>query len=154
MSAFVRSPSGLSGNASAARTPSSSPSSAEAVVVRSPEELYRDPRNLFVAGFIGSPAMNLVPAPTVDGVGGSDRIAGFRSEHLDLANRRPDGIRFDAGAEVVEYFGEEPLVHMTRKEASLQAKLPVEADVKPGQHLASSCRATSCCCSTPKPSIP
>src|SRR6478609_741514 len=27
-----------------------------------PEELYREPRNLFVAGFIGSPAMNLVPA--------------------------------------------------------------------------------------------
>src|SRR6478736_3142467 len=30
--------------------------------VGSPEELYRDPRNVFVAGFIGSPAMNLIPA--------------------------------------------------------------------------------------------
>src|SRR5881396_2324835 len=29
--------------------------------VGSPEQLYEDPRNLFVAGFIGSPAMNLVP---------------------------------------------------------------------------------------------
>jgi multiple sugar transport system ATP-binding protein len=104
--------------------------------VGSPEELYRDPRNLFVAGFIGSPAMNLVPAPTIDGVGGPDRIAGFRPEHVDLANGRPDGIRFDAGVEVVEYLGDEQLVHMTRKDTSLQAKLPVEADVKPGQQLA------------------
>ena len=29
--------------------------------VGTPRELYEDPRNVFVAGFIGSPAMNLVP---------------------------------------------------------------------------------------------
>jgi multiple sugar transport system ATP-binding protein len=104
--------------------------------VGSPEDLYRDPQNLFVAGFIGSPAMNLVPAPAIDGVGGADRIAGFRPEHVDLANGRPDGIRFDARIEVVEYLGDEQLVHMTRKDAELQAKLPVEAEVKPGEQLA------------------
>jgi multiple sugar transport system ATP-binding protein len=103
--------------------------------VGSPEDLYRDPRNLFVAGFIGSPAMNLVPAPTIDGVGGSDRIAGFRPEHVDLANGRADGIRFDARVEVVEYLGDEQLVHLTRKDAALQAKLPVEAEVKLGEEL-------------------
>ncbi len=31
--------------------------------VGTPEEVYTNPRNVFVAGFIGSPAMNLVPAP-------------------------------------------------------------------------------------------
>ena len=51
--------------------------------VGTPEEVYTNPRNVFVAGFIGSPAMNLVPAPLVD-AGGSDRIAGFRPEHLRL----------------------------------------------------------------------
>src|SRR2546422_786155 len=45
--------------------------------VGSPEEVYTNPINVFVAGFIGSPAMNLVPAPLLDGVGGQDRIAGF-----------------------------------------------------------------------------
>ena len=30
--------------------------------VGTPKELYNDPANLFVAGFIGSPAMNLLPA--------------------------------------------------------------------------------------------
>jgi len=100
-----------------------------------PEELYRDPRNVFVAGFIGSPAMNLVPAPVVDGAGGADRIAGFRPEHIELANGHTDGVDFDARVEVVEYLGDEQLVHLTRKETPLQAKLPVEADVGIGREL-------------------
>ena len=49
--------------------------------VGSPQELYERPTNVFVAGFIGSPAMNLVPAPLV-GAGGSNLIAGFRPEHM------------------------------------------------------------------------
>ena len=35
--------------------------------VGSPRDLYETPRNVFVAGFIGSPAMNLFPATIVDG---------------------------------------------------------------------------------------
>jgi ABC-type sugar transport system ATPase subunit len=100
-----------------------------------PEELYRNPVNVFVAGFIGSPAMNLVPAPVLDGIGGPDRIAGFRPEHVELANGQVDGVRFEARVEVVEYLGDEQLVHMARKDTSLQAKLPVEAEVPPGQSL-------------------
>ena len=103
--------------------------------VGSPEELYRDPRNVFVAGFIGSPAMNLVPAEILNGAGGSGRIAGFRPEHIDLANGRPDGIAFDARVEVVEYLGDEQLVHLTRKDSSIQAKLPVEEQLGSGQEL-------------------
>jgi multiple sugar transport system ATP-binding protein len=98
-----------------------------------PEELYREPRNLFVAGFIGSPAMNLVPAEIIDQRAG--RIAGFRPEHIDLANGRPDGVDFDAKVEVVEYLGDEQLVHLTRKDTSIQAKLPVEEQVGAGQEL-------------------
>src|SRR5216117_3750696 len=51
--------------------------------VGTPEELYENPANMFVAGFIGSPSMNLVPAPLV-GAGGDDRIVGFRPEHIDV----------------------------------------------------------------------
>jgi multiple sugar transport system ATP-binding protein len=98
-----------------------------------PVELYRDPRNLFVAGFIGSPAMNLVPANVLDGVGDENRIAGFRPEHVDLGNGRPDAIHFDARIQVVEYLGDEQLVHITRKDAELQAKLPVEEELALGQ---------------------
>jgi multiple sugar transport system ATP-binding protein len=94
--------------------------------VGSPEEVYTNPVNVFVAGFIGSPAMNLVPASLLDGVGGQNRIAGFRPEHIDLANGHVDAIPFTARVEVVEYLGDEQLVHMTLNEQSLQAKLPVE----------------------------
>jgi multiple sugar transport system ATP-binding protein len=100
-----------------------------------PEELYRNPRNMFVAGFIGSPAMNLVPAAVIDGVGGPDRVVGFRPEHVELANGRAESLSFDARVEVVEYLGDEQLVHMTRKDTPLQAKLPVEAQVSGGQEL-------------------
>jgi multiple sugar transport system ATP-binding protein len=98
-----------------------------------PEELYRDPRNLFVAGFIGSPAMNLVPAPLLDGVGGEDRIAGFRPEHVDVGDGRPDAIHFDARIDVIEYLGDEQLVHVSRRDTSLQAKLPVEEQLSLGE---------------------
>jgi ABC-type sugar transport system ATPase subunit len=94
--------------------------------IGTPEDVYTNPSNVFVAGFIGSPAMNLVPAADLTGVGGKDRIAGFRPEHIDLGNGRPDSIRFRARVAVVEYLGDEQLAHLTRDETSLQAKLPVE----------------------------
>ena len=100
-----------------------------------PEELYRNPQNVFVAGFIGSPAMNLVPASLIDGAGGTDRIAGFRPEHIDIRNGQSDGYTFDARVEVVEFLGDEQLVHLTRKDTPLQAKLPVEAQVSNGEQF-------------------
>jgi multiple sugar transport system ATP-binding protein len=98
--------------------------------VGTPEELYENPRNMFVAGFIGSPSMNLVPAPVVDG-GGSGRIIGFRPEHV-RPGQRGDGLTFDARVEVVEFLGDERLVHLSRNDTPLLAKLPVEDKVEMG----------------------
>jgi ABC-type sugar transport system ATPase subunit len=103
--------------------------------VGSPEELYTNPRNVFVAGFIGSPAMNLVPAPLV-GAGGEDKIAGFRPEHLRPARNGTDGYRFDARVDVTEYLGDEVLVHLARSDTPLLAKLPVEQRIEPGREEA------------------
>ena len=100
--------------------------------VGTPEELYTNPRNTFVAGFIGSPSMNLVPASLV-GVGGDDRIAGFRPEHLKPARNGADGYRFDARVEVTEYLGDELLVHLVRRDTPLLAKLPVEERIEMGR---------------------
>jgi multiple sugar transport system ATP-binding protein len=102
--------------------------------VGTPPELYEDPNNVFVAGFIGSPAMNLVPGPIIDAAG-NDRIAGFRPEHVELRNGRGDTIDFEARVDVVEYLGDEQLVHMTRKDTPLQAKLDVEQRVNAGDVL-------------------
>jgi multiple sugar transport system ATP-binding protein len=92
--------------------------------VGTPEDLYENPANMFVAGFIGSPAMNLVPGQLVGG-GGAGRIVGFRPEHIEL-QRQAGGIEFRAEVEVVEYLGDEQIAHLRVKDAPLVAKLPVE----------------------------
>src|SRR5213596_1604799 len=59
--------------------------------VDTPQRLYRQPRDLFVAGFIGSPAMNLVEADLGDGVvrfGPHELQIGERPELRSRAGRR------------------------------------------------------------------
>jgi multiple sugar transport system ATP-binding protein len=102
--------------------------------IGTPQELYTNPRNLFVAGFIGSPAMNFVPGGFLPGAGGSGQIVGFRPEHAEL-DGHGDAVRFDARAEVVEYLGDEQLVHLTVKDRSLLVKLPVDHRIEPGEDL-------------------
>jgi multiple sugar transport system ATP-binding protein len=49
--------------------------------IGSPLDLYDNPANLFVAGFIGSPAMNFLPEKR----NGRDVLLGVRPEHLEIA---------------------------------------------------------------------
>jgi multiple sugar transport system ATP-binding protein len=60
--------------------------------VDTPTALYEEPQNLFVAGFIGSPAMNVLPA-TLEAVEGGVR-ARFGSHALELPADRPAVGRF------------------------------------------------------------
>jgi multiple sugar transport system ATP-binding protein len=99
--------------------------------IGTPEELYENPANVFVAGFIGSPSMNLVPASLV-GAGGDDRIVGFRPEHVDVGGGA-DGLPFTAAVDVVEYLGDEQIVHMRIKDTPVVAKLPVEQRLNTGE---------------------
>ena len=101
--------------------------------VGTPEELYENPANTFVAGFIGSPAMNLVPAQLLD-AGGSGRIVGFRPEHVDVGGQG-DGLRFNGTVEVVEYLGDEQIAHLSVKDTPLVAKLPVEERLSMGDNV-------------------
>jgi multiple sugar transport system ATP-binding protein len=95
--------------------------------VGTPAELYGNPRNLFVAGFIGSPAMNFMPAELSGGrvklpIGEADMsgglggghdgqvVAGLRPESFedaemvgDLADER--GVVFEAEIDLVESLG-------------------------------------------------
>ncbi len=89
--------------------------------VGAPMDLYRAPANEFVAGFIGSPRINLIDRPvagqaTVEhgalwdrlGLGGAQR-AGLRPEHLAVA---PSGQGVPAVVELAEYLGDSTLVHL------------------------------------------
>ena len=58
--------------------------------VGSPMELYKTPKNLFVAGFIGSPKMNLIEGAPAAKHGA--KTIGVRPEHLEhLDHRRANG---------------------------------------------------------------
>ena len=103
-----------------------------------PRELYEQPVNLFVAGFIGSPPMNFLPA-TVDGTSvempfgtveipqekadlvadhaGKTLIAGIRPEYFDDASVLDDaklssGSTFRATVEFTEWLGSEAFAYL------------------------------------------
>ena len=78
--------------------------------VAPPLEVYERPANPFVAGFIGTPPMNLFPAGTLD----QGKTVGLRPEHIAIA---PDGGVEEGGAitakvDFVEPLGSETLVHV------------------------------------------
>jgi ABC-type sugar transport system ATPase subunit len=97
-----------------------------------PEELYTRPANVFVARFIGSPSMNVVPAAAI-GIAGDGQLAGFRPEHIRLGAPREPSIGFEAAIEVVEYLGDEQLAHVRVGDHEIVVKLPVEPRLRAGE---------------------
>jgi multiple sugar transport system ATP-binding protein len=102
--------------------------------IGTPVDVYTRPANTFVATFIGSPSMNVLPAGVLEGIGGSGRLVGFRPEDIQLANGRPGAgsAAFDATVEVIQYLGDEQLVYLELRDAEIVAKLPVEQLLEPG----------------------
>ncbi|MEE7460948.1 MULTISPECIES: sn-glycerol-3-phosphate ABC transporter ATP-binding protein UgpC [Methylobacterium] len=116
-----------------------------------PLELYDRPDNLFVAGFIGSPAMNFMPGkvrangrltfttetglsiPLADapsGVDGRPLILGVRPEHFDLA---PEGIA--AEVVVVEPTGSETMLAVRAGGQDLTCVLRERVRERPGETI-------------------
>ncbi len=127
--------------------------------VGSPQELYDHPDNRFVAGFIGSPSMNFldvvaggegddivlkadgieIPLPDryKSGFGkysGKKLVAGVRPEHLDVKAEGPSGT-LSGSADVVEYLGNEELIHFSVGGHDIVALVGSEHRVKPGDDL-------------------
>ena len=75
--------------------------------VGSPLELYRTPRNLFVAGFIGSPKMNLIEG---DAAAEHDaQTIGIRPEHLDVSTTEG---KWQGTVGVAEHLGSDTFIHI------------------------------------------
>ena len=125
--------------------------------VGTPMDLYHHPRNLFVAGFIGSPRMNFLEA-TVQQIGptgaildlgqagelhvpsfehapqGKKLTIGIRPEHLTLAT--PAQSSLSAQVQVVEHLGSESYVHLQAISGeSLVLRANGETTVKPDQEV-------------------
>jgi len=79
--------------------------------VGSPMELYNSPKNLFVAGFIGSPKMNLVEGPPAEKLGA--KTVGFRPEHI-LISKTEGEWRGTVG--VAEHLGSDTFLHVHTNE--------------------------------------
>ena len=112
----------------------------------SPRELYNRPANVFVAGFLGSPAMNLLPAhmngdgaadfcgvklelsrgivSEVAGRGLRDLIVGLRPESFELAGS--GGI--PAEVEVVEELGADAYAFCVTRNGEVETKLIARTD--------------------------
>jgi multiple sugar transport system ATP-binding protein len=120
----------------------------EAQQIGTPEELYNNPANLFVAGFIGSPAMNFFPATLTD-VGvrlpvgeimltqevhdllaqhptANNVIVGIRPEHLEDAAlidtyARIRALTFEVKVDFIESLGADKYVHFKTDGGGAQA---------------------------------
>jgi sn-glycerol 3-phosphate transport system ATP-binding protein len=89
-----------------------------------PQEIYRRPANVFVAGFIGSPPMNLLKASaadgrvnagdlelTVPGVPTGELVIGVRPEALRLVTDATEDQAMQVRTDVVELLGHETIVY-------------------------------------------
>ena len=129
-----------------------------------PNELYHKPATKFVAGFIGSPAMNMVPCGLEQAAGGlrlkfadgmefpipEDRkaryagragspslLCGLRPEHLfeQRPHLEPGQVPFQAVPEVVEPMGNETLVFLRINGTEVCAAVSPDCNAQPGVAL-------------------
>jgi multiple sugar transport system ATP-binding protein len=131
--------------------------------VGAPQDLYHHPRTKFVAGFIGSPAMNFIPARLENRTGAlslalpngvtlpvpahrtaryrshadRDVIFGIRPEHLTEVKptEKPTIAIFEARPEVIEPMGLETLVYFWIQGHEVSARIDPAVPVEVGQPL-------------------
>ena len=126
--------------------------------VGTPQALYDHPVNVFVAGFIGSPSMNFATTKSegkdlmfgghkLELAGeqaraadsrpdGSQVLIGFRPEHIELANGQASStVRFPATVDVVEFLGNEVLIHAKSEGSEIVAVLPSAEKVGVGDNV-------------------
>lgn len=114
--------------------------------IGTPREVYDSPANMFVGGFMGSPAMNFIKGKVSEGafhVGGieipipfniahhQEVILGIRPEHVSIGSG--DGV--EATIEVVEMTGAEQIVYCTFEGQQLVGRMDTGANIQAGERL-------------------
>jgi ABC-type sugar transport system ATPase subunit len=92
--------------------------------VATPDELYRRPANMFVAGFIGSPAMNFIK-----GYAGA-ATAGIRPHDVEIVT--PDGADLRGQIEIIEPLGHAQVVHVATPPGRIIAVVSPERELTAG----------------------
>ena len=115
--------------------------------VGTPETVYERPANRFVAGFIGSPAMNFFPVDLADGAarlsdgtripaprtGAARAVLGVRPEHLTPVDGRDGAISTEVA--LVEPLGSDTLVHFRLGESEYVARVSPDLRPREGQSM-------------------
>jgi multiple sugar transport system ATP-binding protein len=126
-----------------------------------PNDLYHHPHTRFVAGFIGSPAMNFLPCRLLDGGGdlavelgtglklpvprtrteryrpylGRDLVFGLRPEHITERRTYIEGAEFTLPIDVVEPMGTETMVHLEIADVAVCARCSPDIMTAPGEPM-------------------
>lgn len=111
-----------------------------------PMELYNRPKNIFVAGFIGSPKMNFFEARVSGGMAQISGVAvkapdgakkkivmGIRPEHMRLASK--DDYLVSGTLDLVEQLGEYALVHLSTVDGPITVKLDIPPSGASGSEM-------------------
>jgi multiple sugar transport system ATP-binding protein len=100
--------------------------------VGSPLELYHRPRNEFVAGFIGSPKMNIFGGAEAKKYGGEK--AGIRPEHIDVS--KTEGT-WKGVVGVAEHLGSDTFIHVhdTGLADMMTVRIPGDIQAKHGDTI-------------------
>jgi sn-glycerol 3-phosphate transport system ATP-binding protein len=94
--------------------------------IGAPIDVYAKPASTFVAGFIGSPPMNLIPSQR----GGRDVLLGVRPEHLEPCGAAEATLT--AEVDLVEPLGADTLAHGHVNGTRVIARLPASTSVTEG----------------------
>jgi ABC-type sugar transport system ATPase subunit len=100
--------------------------------VGTPLELYNRPANQFVAGFIGAPRMNFLPASVFPGRKGA--AIGLRPQHMRRASGGEPALK--ATVTLIEQLGSETVVHGVADGHRLLAVLPGQQGLQAGEDVA------------------
>lgn len=98
--------------------------------VASPDEIYNNPQNTFVAGFVGSPQMNFIDGENLS-VDYAGKIVGVRPEKMtsylyEGANNDEDLIKLTVNIDMTELLGSEKIAYFNIGQNKCSAKLPAD----------------------------
>ncbi len=88
----------------------------------SPEEIYNNPSNMFVAGFVGSPQMNFIDSKDFPYQTRENTVVGIRPENMVNGG----GIKLTVDVEITELLGSEKIVYFNIGKNKCSAKLPAD----------------------------
>lgn len=90
-----------------------------------PEEIYNNPANTFVAGFVGSPQMNFIDSKDFPYETKEDVIIGIRPEKMICGGK----IKLTVNIEISELLGSEKIAYFNIGDQKCSAKLPADYDI-------------------------